>query len=279
MPQRWRTWGGVTAGAGLAVSAVLVLRSGALNGLATAPVTPFLGAGQGGGRALAELTGGWLAERRALRARVHELERQVQDLELELAGLRELRRENRELRQDIGLAVAPEWRVTPVRVLARDPADWNRRFRIAAGRQHGVREGSPVVAGGGLVGRVSSVGGTSAVVLTLADPGCRVSVRMRGTDAVGILRGRRRVRWREPPSALLDYLPRDEAYRHGVAVETSGLGNEVPGGITVGHVEIWDESTGEVARLADGAYAQVLIRPAADFDLRGHVAVLLRVDR
>ncbi len=207
-------------------------------------------------------------------AYVRQLERENQELRLELARTENAIAENRELRKFHNIQPPPGWSLTVAPLIARDPVDWNRSFRIGGGRRDGIRVGGVVLANGCVVGRISSVGATSAAVITVADPACRLSVRVRGTTAVGVVRGLHLVRWYQKPLCLVDYLPRDVDYRHGQIVETSGLGGTVPAGLPLGRILPWSEQ--QTAHIMDSAYAQLSVEPLQPFDSIRHVFVLSR---
>ncbi len=206
------------------------------------------------------------------RDQVRELQKHARELELELAHGRVAARENAELRALLGL---PEHRMAETvmtRVINRDPVTWNRRFRIGSGAQDGIRVGAAVLAGGAVIGRVTKCHRTTAVVTTIADPGCRLSVRVADTDGVGILSGRLSQGWREEPVCLVDFLPRDLIYEEDSLILTSGLGEQIPGGLPVGHVVAGDH--GRLKTIIDGAYAQIHLRPIIDLAYISHVAVV-----
>lgn len=209
------------------------------------------------------------------RTHLRDVEARLRDAELELRTVKATQEENRELRALLDLPVSAGWQRVAAPVVVRDPVTWNRRFRIGKGSAHGVREGAIVLAGSDVVGRVAEVSRSTALVLTVADPACKLSVRLPQTGATGVLSGRLTQKWHGVPLCLINYLPRDKVYDSGEVVVTSGLGGPVPPGIRVGHVIPWD--TGEPARIVKTAYVQVLMRPTARFDALRHVGVLCPV--
>ncbi|MFA4945367.1 MAG: rod shape-determining protein MreC [Lentisphaeria bacterium] len=167
----------------------------------------------------------------------------------------------------------PAWRLAVAPVIARDPYTWNRRFRIGKGALHGITLGAAVLAGNQVIGRIHELSARSAVVATLADPACKLSVHLPGSNAVGILAGRADQHWHEPPFCLVTFLPRDADYQPGDYVLTSGLGDAVPAGLPVGRVMPFPD--GASKRIASAAYAELLVRPGADFAGFRDVAVLV----
>ncbi len=208
------------------------------------------------------------------RDRIRKLEARVIDLQLELVRAESLAGENRELRNMLALPQAPSWRHIAAPVIARDPLAWNRRFRIGKGQADGIVLGAVVLAGSSVIGRVTELGGRSAMVTTLADPACRLSVRIRGAEAVGTLVGGQEGTWQRPPRCVVDYLPRDAVYRVGQVVETSGLGGAVAPGLRVGRLESWSE--GQVVQVQKTTYARGVLCPDASFGDVGLVAVVTR---
>lgn len=235
------------------------------NALAAALFRPFLLATGITQSEVATFFAGLLQGHR-MRAERRELQSDVNALNVALAQSLEARAENAELRVALSLPDPAHWRRVVAPVIARDPAQWNRGFRIGKGEEHGVRVGSVVLQGTHVIGRVLEAARTSAYVATLADPACRLSVRVGGTDAVGVLGGVERLKSARVPLCLAIYLPRDEAYRRGNVVKTTALGGEIPGGVTIGRIVPWSET--EVVDIQDNLYARALIEPFADF---GHI--------
>ncbi len=135
-----------------------------------------------------------------------------------------------------------------------------------------MRLGAAVLRGTDVIGRVHSLANHSAVVVTLADPGCKLSVRLQDSGAVGVLQGRVGQTWHDAPVCLIDFLPRDEPYRSGDRVVTSGLSEAIPPGLRVGHVTKWEGE--QTAMIVKASYAQVKMRPSAGFNDFRYVAVL-----
>lgn len=207
------------------------------------------------------------------RARLKHLDRLVQQLNQQVRNGQDALRENRELRLYLELPAPPDWKLVVAPIISRDPVTWNRRFRIGKGSASGIYAGAAVMAGNQVVGRVLEVSAGSALVATVADPACRLSVRLPVANAIGILSGRVDQRWHETPVCLVNFLPRDQAYAEDEYVITSGLGGSIPSGLPVGRVMPWDD--GKPARIVSSAYAQLLVRPSAEFNVFSNVAVVV----
>lgn len=207
------------------------------------------------------------------RARLRYLERLVAQLHQQVRNAQNAQEENRELRLYQDLAPTTSWRLVVAPIIARDPVSWNRAFRIGKGARHGIVAGAAVMAGNQVLGRVEEVTPNSALVLTLADPACRLSVRLPSANAVGILTGREEQAWHAPPICRITALPRDNDYRDNEAVVTSGLGETAPGGLPVGRVVPWEDRT--VVRVVDTAYAELLVQPGAQYNVFSNVGVVV----
>ena len=241
--------------------------------LAVGAALPFLQLKQVAGSFLTTWRNRWQPLEKSEKARLLHLERLVQQLQLQLQNSKNATAENREFRMYYELAAPPDWKLVVAPVIARDPVSWNRRFRIGKGSQSGILPGAAVMAGNQVIGRVAEVTPRSALVYTVADPTCRLSVRLPATNAVGLLSGRMEQKWHEPAICLITFLPRDYPYTDEDFVVTSGLGGTVPAGLPVGRIIPWPD--GKTAKTVNAAYTQLLLRPSADFTVFNFVAVVI----
>lgn len=207
------------------------------------------------------------------RAQWRRTERLVAQLQIQVRTAKNALEENRELRLYYELAPASGWRLVVAPIIARDPITWNRTFRIGKGSRQGVLVGAAVMAGNQVLGRVAEVTPNSAVVTTLADPACRLSVRLPASNAVGIIGGRVDQDWHAAPRCRITALPRDDDYAADEYVVTSGLGGTVPAGLPIGRVTAWED--GSVKRIVDTAYAELLVVPTAEYSVFHFIAVVV----
>jgi len=234
----------------------------------------MLRAAGNGVSAVRRTTRGFLPFSRAERSRMKSLEEQVQRLRVDLSRLAVLAEENRELRRRLDIPAPVGWVPVTAPVLARDPLSWDRRFRIGRGRLHGVEPGCPVWGADGVIGRIAAVTQTTALVVTLADPACRYSVRLPRSGGTGVLQGGGGTGDDGLPLCFVDFLPRDLPYRAGEPVITSGLGRWVPEGLPVGSV--MQCAPGKLGEIVHTVYTRLRVRPAAEFRWFRYVSVLTR---
>ena len=86
-----------------------------------------------------------------------ELKQQVEELKLQIASQEGLTSENERLKALLDLKEQSKYKVLTARIIGRDPSVWFDSSIINRGSFDGVKLSMPVVANGGLVGRVTAV--------------------------------------------------------------------------------------------------------------------------
>jgi rod shape-determining protein MreC len=170
--------------------------------------------------------------RQALRTNTY-LQRQNILLQDELSRLRAIEQENQELRKLLQYQNESNLDLYPVRFVSKElTPSGNNRFTINAGTNAGVIIGTPVITSDGLVGKVIITAPQYSQVMPYYNNLFRVSARVQQTRSVGI------VSWSgdNMTELVLDFVPKTVAIDSGFVVETSGFGNEFPGGIPIGYV-------------------------------------------
>ncbi len=160
----------------------------------------------------------------------------------ELETTMNLRRENRDLRNLLGLAPTPGYKYVFAEIFLRDPVSWNEKFTIDKGKKHGIGEGDIVLTpslrqevrseGFAVVGRVESVSDRTAVVSTLLDSDCSAGVFLAASKVAGVTAGG--FRRGDAFFAYARYLPKEISYTEGEYVSTSSLSALNPPGLPVG---------------------------------------------
>jgi rod shape-determining protein MreC len=175
------------------------------------------------------------------------------------------------------LGSTPSPRVVPARVVAFGgaAAPGSRRVTIDAGARDGVTADLPVVAAGGLVGRVVATWDRTSDVLVLGDRGVTVGVRAGARGTLGSLSATAPAgAGRRPGGRLSLTLVERGTVRVGDVVTTLGSvgGSPYPPGVRVGTVASVDPRRGQLT-----ATASVL--PAVDPTTLDVVGVLLPTAR
>lgn len=149
------------------------------------------------------------------------------------------------------------------RVIGGAPNAYQLTIELDRGRDHGVSPGMPVVAGAGLVGRITDASDTRSTVLLVTDPTSSVGVRLTGSGDTGVADG-------NGPGSPLDLrlIDPDTAVTVAEVVVTSGLQQSLyPAGIPVAKVVM--------AKSMPGALSQdVTAAPVVDLRRLSFVRVL-----
>jgi rod shape-determining protein MreC len=154
------------------------------------------------------------------------------------------------------------------RVIAHSPTVWYSTVKIDKGSGDGVEENQPVIAAGGLAGKVTSVtGGTSEVTL-ITDASSNVPAQVMPNGANGIVKPE----LGKPEDLLLDYIEKGRRVTKGATVVTSGfrssgVESSFPRGIPIGRVSRVDLDEVEL-------YQRVHVKPFADLRRIDFVQVL-----
>jgi len=214
---------------------------------------------------------------RELRARVEELQAQVDALTVENIRLREYEADVQQFRAMLNFV--SEYPISvPLgadvigreacatfpcgEVVGTDPNPYLRYVTINVGTLQGVKVGMPVVSNGpGLVGRIAQVGPRTAKVQLLTDPESAVAALLQTSRVTGLVVGK-------PDSTLrMEYIPQEESISVGDIVLTSGLGGVMPKGLVIGQVA-------EVQQMDYALFQAAIVRPAIDFSRMELVLVI-----
>ena len=122
------------------------------------------------------------------------------------------------------------------RVLRRSASNWWTVLIIDKGQMEGIGTDCPVITDVGLVGKTGKVALHTTEVMLLTDEECRVSARVEGTAARGILSGERGD-FSARPDLRLRFLDRAIKIEAGAKVYSSGDGRVFPAGILLGKIK------------------------------------------
>ena len=197
-----------------------------------------------------------------------QLKERLSSLETELHTARQTAAESERLRALLNLNETTNIQSVPARVIARDPSVWFNTITINRGSSSGIEMNMPVVTGGGIVGRIITVGPWSSQVMLITDEkaGAGAVVGQLGqSGALGSVRGRA-----DMGVALIEmrYVSGLEKVEVNDYVMTTGQDGIYPPGLNVGRVIDVKNGTATQAH-------QILIQPGAQLDHLEEVAVLL----
>ena len=212
----------------------------------------------------------FLFELRQLRQRNSELEQINSGLLVENFELREVERENQELREQLAYAQTRpglELRGAQIvaRVIGRESNNFLEYIMLDLGQVHGVKVGMSVMTDQGLVGRISDATETTSKVLLITDPSSAINAILQSSRLNGVVRG--------TPSGdlVMDYIPQGAEFSTGEVVLSSGLGGRVPKGIPIGQVV-------EIRQRDIDVFQQAVVRPTVGFPRLELVMVVTNFD-
>jgi rod shape-determining protein MreC len=215
---------------------------------------------------------GWVGDSFDAKSENKKLRSEVQSLRTQLAEADTAKRDAAELRGIVGLKRQTGFPqgtdALSARVIARSPTVWYSTIKIDKGSSDGVRVDQPVIASGGLAGKVTNVTGGTAEVTLVTDASSAVSAQIVPDGASGIVQPE----VGNPKKLLLDFVEKGKRVSEGTTVVTSGFRSSrveslFPRGIPIGKVVKADLQEIEL-------YQRVTIEPFADLRRLDYVQVL-----
>jgi rod shape-determining protein MreC len=217
---------------------------------------------------------GWAGDTIDAKDQNAELKREVRRLRADLARSQTALRDAGQLKQLNALHAENYFpqSTAPVtaRVIARSSTVWYSSVKIDKGSDDGVRENQPVIAAGGLAGKVTSVTGGTAEVRLITDGQSGVSAQVFPAGVTGVVRPE----VGDPDDLLLEHVESGRRVTENTLVITSGFTSSrteslFPRGIPIGRVSKVDFDELET-------YQRVHVKPFADLRQLDLVQVLTR---
>jgi rod shape-determining protein MreC len=130
-----------------------------------------------------------------------------------------------------------EYRYEHARVARRDFSGWWQRIVIRKGRNFGIPVGAPVVFTGGVVGRVTEVHATTAIVELITSQTVKVAGVVEGDTRPLSFQGGVNPTF-APPTGIVEFVPLDIIVgpNSPKRLVTSGFGGVFPPGLTLGTI-------------------------------------------
>jgi rod shape-determining protein MreC len=151
--------------------------------------------------------------------------------------------------------------VIGARVIAYDPSMWSRCAMIDQGQAQGVKEGLPVLAPQGIVGRVVEAFPQYAKVMLIVDGKSGADAMIQRTRVRGILQGKGGNR------CSLEFVPKSADVQVGDLVLASGLSGLYPKGLVFGKVSGANKKN-------PGLFQEIEVTPSADLSALEEVLVV-----
>jgi rod shape-determining protein MreC len=217
---------------------------------------------------------GWAGDTIDAKDQNEALEKEVQQLRADLAQAQTAVRDSGQLKAIAELHEQDYFpqatRPVTARVIAKSPTVWHSSVKIDKGTGDGVRVDQPVIAAGGLVGKVTTATGGTSEVRLITDGQSGVSAQVFPQGVTGVVRPE----VGNPDDLLLENVESDRRVTEKTLVITSGftsarLESLFPRGIPIGRVSKVDFDELET-------YQRVHVKPFADLRRLDIVQVLTR---
>ncbi len=194
------------------------------------------------------------------------LKQKVQELQVELQSKQDLASENERLKSLLQLKQESKYPVLPSRIIGRDASSWFNALFINRGSADGVKLYMPVVANGGLVGRITAVSPLSSQVTMITDErsGVGAIIGEIGTSTVlGVVRG-----VKDKGILEMGYVSGSIEVKEGDAVFTSGQDGIYPAGLKIGEIVEVRQGSATISHT-------IFIKPSSGVNSMQEIAVLL----
>jgi rod shape-determining protein MreC len=180
-----------------------------------------------------------------------ELKKENLELIYKVSQLREVKRENSILRQQLNFSESMcqsrtclDWKIA--RVVGRNPDNYNNYIIIDVGKNDGAEEDQAVIISGGImIGKITELFDNFSKVMLITDPKSSVNSITQTTRANGIVRGK------YSTGAKLEMINQNERLVDGDLIITSGLKKTIPKGLIIGKISEIEESANKVFKQAD----------------------------
>ena len=170
---------------------------------------------------------------------------------------------NARLQALLGLKAALGAPSVAVSVIGEDSSAWFKTLVVDRGSADGLSEGMPVLAAGGVVGRLVKVAPQSSRVLLLTDHASAIAAVVQRSRARGVVRGAGGGR------CSMEFTVKDEDVKVGDTVISSGIGGVFPKGVVIGEVTM-------VKKGEYGVFQTIEVRPMVNIGKLEEMLVLIR---
>ncbi len=149
----------------------------------------------------------------------------------------------------------------PARIIGRNVSNWYQAIVIDKGANDNIHAEMGVVTNAGVVGRIVRVNQTTSIVLLLSDPNVAITGMIQTSRDEGIIQG-------TPQGSIrMKYLPPLSPVQVGDVVVTSGLTDDFPRGLYIGHIQ-------QVTKAATDLFQSGEVTPIVDFSKLEGVLVI-----
>ncbi len=183
------------------------------------------------------------------------------ELSLEVNQLKELEKENERLRTLLDFKDKLDYETKLASVIGKGDGETSSILLIDAGDDKNIQENSPVIAPGGLIGKVVKVNSTNSYIQLITDPNLKISAMDLRSRVKGI------VKWKGGGFLEMIDVPITKDVKYGDAIITSPYSNIFPKGLKIGTVH-------RVLNMEDRLFKIIDILPSVNMSKIEEVVVL-----
>lgn len=196
------------------------------------------------------------------------LKEQVDELTIQNTELQQDRYELNTLRELYELDEQyDDYEKTGARIIARDSGNWYHSFVINKGTNDGLEVDMNVIAGSGLVGRITEVGHDWSKVLSIIADNSNVSATLLSTEEHLIVSGDLEL-YSQGSIRFSQLIDREGKVANGDKIVTSNISDKYLPGILIGYIENIDVDSNNLTKSGE-------VTPAVDFGHLDEVLVIL----
>ncbi|HNY50242.1 MAG TPA: rod shape-determining protein MreC [Smithella sp.] len=189
------------------------------------------------------------------------LRKKNDELKAALVSYQESYHEAQRLRKLLAIADNNQGRFMAARIIGREQAALSRTVLINKGSSDGLRNGMPVIAYPGLIGRLIDVSWHVSRVLLCIDETSNIDAMIQRNRTQGIISGA------GSQGMILKYVSKTQDVQKGDVIISSGMGGVFPKGWLIGQV-------GNVDRKDAGLFLKITVVPFVDLSKLEEVLVL-----
>ncbi len=191
------------------------------------------------------------------------LKARLAQLQMEITRYREALIENRRLKQLLDVKNSLNGKTLLAHVVGCDLAPWRAVATIDRGKKDGLKTDMPVLARGGVIGRITETGMSYSRVMLITDYQSRIAALIQRNRARGLLIGR------GLDGCSLEYVEKGVDIEPGDIVITSGMDAVFPKGLLLGKV-VSVKPSGQ-----SNLFQGIKVKPFSDVGKTEEVLVLL----
>lgn len=189
------------------------------------------------------------------------LKKKINELKAVLVSYQEGYQEAQRLKKLLAITDDDRYRFVTAKVIGREQAALSRTILINKGSSDGLKNGMPVVAYPGLIGRLTDVSWHVSRVLLFIDENSNVDAIVQRNRTQGIISGA------GSQGMILKYISKTQDVQKGDVIVSSGMGGVFPKGWLIGQVMHVDKQDA-------GLFLKIKVAPFVDFSKLEELLIL-----